>query len=169
MYQQKLGHIRPNLFPSSKHQFPQIRVNMSASPSLYIQIPSASSSSLLSPISPRTWMISFGKYLSLSLDTSSTNSPLQPDLQYYLSLGARSPLVISQSQTPKAHTIMGNTKRTAMKSTSKLSTIAFGLAFYCELYFPSPEIHHLDILILPTNSAGDLGCNYPPSVNLNLY
>jgi hypothetical protein len=42
-------------------------------------------------------------------------------------------LVISQSQTPKAHTIMEDIRRAATTSTSKLSTITFGLAFYCEL------------------------------------
>ena len=142
---------------------------MSSSPSLCVQTPSsASNSSLLSTLSPKAWIISFGKSLSLSF--SRYFSPLQPDLQYYLSLETQSPLVISQSRTPKAHTIMENIKRTAMTSTSKLSTIAFGLAFYCELYFPSSEIHHyVNSYILPMNSAGDLGCNYPPLMNLNLY
>lgn len=82
-------------------------------------------------------------FISLSLSRYPFTSPLQPDLQYYLSSGTRSPLVISQSQTLKAHTIMGNIKRAAMTSTSKSSTITFGFAYYCELYFPPSDIHHL--------------------------
>ena len=103
--------------------------------------------SSLFPIDTKALIISFGKSLSLSLSLSPSPlrllSSLQPDLQYYLSLGMWSPLVISQSQTPKAHTIMGNIKRVAMTSTSKLSTITFGFASYCELYFLPSDIVHL--------------------------
>ena len=148
-----------------------------SSPSPCVQIPSsARHSSLLSlsSINPKAWVISFGNFILpfLSLDTT-FNAPHQLDPHYSLSLGTRSPLVISQSQTPKARTIMGNIKRTAMTSTSKSSTITFGFASYCELYF-SPS----DLLpfLLSINSAGDLGCNYPPSVcgldplmTINLY
>ena len=117
-----------------------------SSPSPCVQIPSsARNSSLLSlsSINPKAWIISFGNFICLSFSQYPFTSPLQPDLQYYLSLATRSPLGISQSQTLKAHTIMGNIKRTATTSTSTLSTITFGFASYCELYFPPSDIHHL--------------------------
>ena len=60
---------------------------------------------------------------------------------------------------------MGTMKRIAMTSTSKFSTINFGLAFFCELYLflflgNTPNDH---LVSLPNNSSGDLGCNYPLS------
>ena len=63
-------------------------------------------------------------------------------------------------------------KRIAMTSTSKFSTINFGLAFCCELYLYSflgntPNDH---LVSLPNNSSGDLGCDYPlSSVNSNFF
>ena len=143
----KLAHLKPKL--STPLNINSLCTStMSSSPSPCVQIPSsARNSSLLSlsSINPKAWIISFGKFIFPSLSRYPFTSTLQPDLHYYLSLGTRSPLVISQSLTPKAHTTMGNIKRTAMTSTSKLSTITFGFAYYCELYFPPSIIHYLII------------------------
>ena len=139
----KLAHLKPKLSPPLIFN----SLNMS-SPSPCVQIPSsARHSSLLSlsSINPKAWIISFGNFSLCSLSRYPFTSPLQPDLHYYLSLGTRSPLVISQSQTPKALTTMGNIKRTAMTSTFKLSTITFGFASYCELYFSPSDTHRLII------------------------
>ena len=79
-----------------------------------LQIPNSFS---LFTLSPKSWLISFGKY------HTSPNHPLlttlQLDLQYSLSLETRLPLAISQYQTPKAPTTMDSTTRTAMMSIYK--------------------------------------------------
>lgn len=144
MYRQKLAHLRPKLFPSSDHHFPQyvfFSFSLCSDPLF-----SKKFILVLALLNQPKGMDNFFWYIyfSLSFDTPSPLSH-QPDLHYSLSLGMRSPLVISQSQTPKAHIIMGNIKRTAMTSTFKLSTITFGFASYCELYFSPSDTHRLII------------------------
>ena len=122
--------------PSSPSSSSSSSLNMSSAPLACVKfLSSAKKSSLLSSLSsldPKSWIISFGKFISQYLSYLHLINSFQPDLQYYLSLGTQSPLAISQYQTPKAHIIMAIINRTAMTSTSKSLTIAFGSEFYCE-------------------------------------
>ena len=126
-------YIKPNLFPLYSTVTPiqpaleHVFCNLCSNPLFENNF-----SRLSLNTSIKAWIISFGKVTSFSNILIHPTILFQPDLRYYLSLGTRSPLDISQSQTLKAHTIMGDIRRTAMTSISKSSMITFGLVFYCE-------------------------------------